>query len=60
VLADLPDDERVVYLENVARGQVADDPETLRFIQRKWDSLLGEALSERASLNLINKLRVTE
>jgi hypothetical protein len=26
---------------------------------RKWENLLGEALSERASLDLINKLKMT-
>ncbi|MEV4754928.1 helix-turn-helix transcriptional regulator [Micromonospora sp. NPDC049559] len=59
IVADIPDDEQVVYLENVARGQVVDDPELVRLIRRKWDSLLGEALSERASLELIKSLKVT-
>ncbi|WP_091191686.1 helix-turn-helix domain-containing protein [Micromonospora narathiwatensis] len=59
ILADLPGDEQVLYLETAARGQVVDDPDALRLIRRKWDSLLGEALSERASLDLITKLKVT-
>ncbi|MET8525346.1 Scr1 family TA system antitoxin-like transcriptional regulator [Micromonospora sp. NPDC005172] len=59
VFADLPDGDRVLYLENAARGHVVDDPETLRLIDRKWDSLLGEALSTGASLDLIRKLKVT-
>ncbi|MEU8259765.1 helix-turn-helix transcriptional regulator [Micromonospora sp. NPDC048999] len=59
VLAELPDGERVLYLENAARGHVVDDPETVGLIERKWDSLLGEALSTGASLDLIRKLRVT-
>ncbi|MEU2610789.1 helix-turn-helix transcriptional regulator [Micromonospora sp. NPDC007271] len=59
VLAELPDGERVLYLENAARGHVVDDPETIGLIERKWDSLLGEALSTGASLDLIRKLKVT-
>ncbi|WP_326561023.1 Scr1 family TA system antitoxin-like transcriptional regulator [Micromonospora sp. NBC_01796] len=51
---------RVTYLENVARGQVVDDPDLTRLIKRKWDSLLGAALSEQASLELITKLKVTQ
>ncbi|MGW4499290.1 helix-turn-helix domain-containing protein [Micromonospora sp. NPDC004336] len=59
VLAELADGERAVYLENAARGHVVNDPETVGLIDRKWDSLLGEALSTTASLDLIRKLKVT-
>ncbi|WP_329107249.1 helix-turn-helix transcriptional regulator [Micromonospora sp. NBC_01699] len=59
MLADLPDHDHVVYLENVARGQVVDDPDLISLVKRKWDSLLGAALSEQASLELITKLKVT-
>ncbi|OKI57961.1 helix-turn-helix domain-containing protein [Micromonospora sp. CB01531] len=59
VLAELPDADQVLYLENAARGHVVDDPETIGLIERKWDSLLGEALSTGASLDLIRKLKVT-
>ncbi|WP_319958659.1 helix-turn-helix domain-containing protein [Micromonospora yasonensis] len=59
VLADLPDAERVLYLENAVRGHVVDDPETIGLIERKWDSLLGEALSTSASVDFIRKLKVT-
>ncbi|WP_319459216.1 helix-turn-helix transcriptional regulator [Micromonospora sp. RTP1Z1] len=59
LLAELPDGERVTYVEDVARGHVIDDPEVVRLIDRKWDSLLGEALSTSASLDLIRKLKVT-
>ncbi|MGW4467969.1 helix-turn-helix domain-containing protein [Micromonospora sp. NPDC004704] len=59
MLAELPDHDQVVYLENVARGQVVDDPDLTRLINRKWDSILGAALSEQASLELITKLKVT-
>lgn len=59
VLAELPDGERALYLENAARGHVMDDPEMVRLVDTKWDSLLGEALSTSASLDLIRKLKVT-
>ncbi|MFI7077624.1 helix-turn-helix domain-containing protein [Micromonospora sp. NPDC049903] len=59
VLAELSDGEQAIYLENAARGHVVNDPETVRLIDRKWDSLLGEALSTSASLDLIRKLKVT-
>jgi hypothetical protein len=55
----LPDADQVLYLENAARGHVIDDPETIGLLERKWDSLLGEALSTGASLDLIRKLKVT-
>ena len=46
--------------EDVARGHVIDDPDdTSDLIGRKWDSLLGEAFSTSASMDLIRKLKVT-
>ncbi|MGW0504847.1 Scr1 family TA system antitoxin-like transcriptional regulator [Micromonospora sp. NPDC003241] len=59
VLVELPDREQAIYLENAARGHVINGPETVRLMDRKWDSLLGEALSTRTSLDLIRKLKVT-
>ncbi|QGN46249.1 helix-turn-helix domain-containing protein [Micromonospora sp. WMMD558] len=59
VLAELPDGDRALYLENAARGHVMDDPALIGLVDRKWDSLLGEALSTSASLDLIRKLKVT-
>ncbi|MGW5560705.1 helix-turn-helix domain-containing protein [Micromonospora sp. NPDC003944] len=59
LLAELPDGERVTYVEDVARGHVIDDPDVVRLIGSKWDSLLGEALSTGASMDLIRKLKVT-
>ena len=59
VLVELSDGEQAIYLENAARGHVINDPEMVRLIGRKWDSLLGEALSTSTSLDLIRKLKVT-
>ncbi|MFD2766374.1 helix-turn-helix domain-containing protein [Micromonospora eburnea] len=59
VLAQLRGNERLLCLDNAARGQIADYPEWIGLVQRKWEHLLGEALSESASIDLINKLKVT-
>ncbi|MGB2567836.1 Scr1 family TA system antitoxin-like transcriptional regulator [Micromonospora citrea] len=59
VLAELSDGDRVLYLENAARGHVVEDPEMVNLIDRKWDGLLGEALSTGASVDLVRKLKVT-
>ncbi|MFV2128040.1 hypothetical protein ACFHWS_26465, partial [Micromonospora sp. LOL_013] len=42
-----------------AKGQVADDEETIQFLIRKWDRLLGDAASTSASLRIIEKYRLT-
>jgi hypothetical protein len=59
VLAQLRGNDRLLCLDNAARGQIADYPEWIGLVQRKWEHLLGEALSESASVDLINKLKVT-
>ncbi|MGC5018926.1 Scr1 family TA system antitoxin-like transcriptional regulator [Micromonospora sp. DT47] len=59
MIAELPGKERLLCLDNAARGQIADYPEWIGLVQRKWEYLLAEALSERASLDLIKKLKVT-
>ncbi|MEO3776786.1 helix-turn-helix transcriptional regulator [Micromonospora sp. B11E3] len=59
VLAELPEGDRLLCLDNGARGQIADYPEWIALVQRKWELLLGEALSQSASIDLINKLKVT-
>ncbi|MFG1949559.1 Scr1 family TA system antitoxin-like transcriptional regulator [Micromonospora sp. NPDC048830] len=59
VIAEMPGNEGMLCLDNAARGQIVDYPEWIGMMLRKWESLLGEALSQRASLDLINKLKVT-
>ncbi|WP_431935197.1 helix-turn-helix domain-containing protein [Micromonospora sp. RP3T] len=58
-IAELLGGEHMLCLDNPARGQIADHPEWIRLMLRKWEILLGEALPERASLDLIHKLKVT-
>lgn len=59
VLAELPGNDRLLCLDNGARGQIADYPEWITLVQRKWEHLLAEALGEGATIDLINKLKVT-
>ncbi|WP_130330030.1 helix-turn-helix domain-containing protein [Micromonospora kangleipakensis] len=59
VIAELPGNDHLLCLDNAARGQIADYPEWIGLVQRKWEHLLGEALSARATLELVNKLKVT-
>ncbi len=59
VLARLPGNDRLISLDNAVRGQIADYPEWLGMAQWKWEHLLGEALSQSASIDVINKLKVT-
>ncbi|MFY1697956.1 MULTISPECIES: helix-turn-helix domain-containing protein [unclassified Solwaraspora] len=58
-IAQLSDVDPMLYLENNARGQVADDEETIDLLNRKWDCLLGDAASTSASLRIIAKYRLT-
>ncbi|RGC70459.1 hypothetical protein C5N14_03165 [Micromonospora sp. MW-13] len=55
VLATLPDGDEVAYVDGVF-GQVMDRPGAIDTLRSMWDTLLGEALSEGASLELIGKL----
>ncbi|MGY0003492.1 helix-turn-helix domain-containing protein [Micromonospora sp. I033] len=58
-VAQLPGNDRLLCLDNAARGQIADYPEWISWVQRKWERLLAEALGASASIEMINKLRVT-
>jgi hypothetical protein len=59
VLAEVPDHDRMLCLDNAARGQIADYPEWISWVQRKWERLLAEAHGTAASIELIRKLTVT-
>ncbi|MFY1654447.1 helix-turn-helix domain-containing protein [Solwaraspora sp. WMMB762] len=59
IMAALPDVDPAAYLEDVAKGHVADDEETVTLLNRKWDCLLGDAASTSASLRIIAKYRLT-
>ncbi|MGI5211676.1 helix-turn-helix domain-containing protein [Plantactinospora sp. CA-290183] len=55
VLATMRDGDEVAHIDGVF-GQVMDRPDAVGTVERMWDVLLGEALAERASLELIEKL----
>lgn len=56
VLASLPDGTELAHLDATLHGQVIDDVDSIALMGAKWDALLGDALPERASLELIEKL----
>jgi transcriptional regulator with XRE-family HTH domain len=49
-------DAEIVYLETVVQGQITDRPEVVTACAAKFDSLLAEALSPKASLELITEV----
>ncbi|MFF3075212.1 helix-turn-helix domain-containing protein [Kitasatospora sp. NPDC057904] len=53
VLLELPGEEHWVYSENLDRGYLSSDPETLAKHHRRYDQLRSECLSESESLRLI-------
>jgi hypothetical protein len=53
VVATLPDETDVVYLDNQLRGQVVDRVEDVRALRRAWESVRSEALPHRQSTELI-------
>jgi DNA-binding XRE family transcriptional regulator len=52
-IAEMGDSPAIVYLENAADGQTAEDPETVEAIAVTFDALRTEALTGGASLTLI-------
>lgn len=54
VLATLSGGDDVAYVDGVF-GQVMDRPDAVAILNRMWDVLLGDALPERASRELIEK-----
>jgi transcriptional regulator with XRE-family HTH domain len=49
-------DGEIVYLDTATQGQITDRPEVVNACVLKFDSLLAEALSPRASLELITEV----
>ena len=59
VLARLPTGREVAYLDNQLRGQVVTDRSTLLAWERRWESVAGEALPARRSIELIREVATT-
>ncbi|MGX4656037.1 Scr1 family TA system antitoxin-like transcriptional regulator [Micromonospora sp. SCSIO 07396] len=56
ILARTPEGLDVAHLDNQLRAQVTDRPEDVDTLQRKWETVRGEALPRRASRDFIQEL----
>ncbi|MEH0935060.1 helix-turn-helix domain-containing protein [Micromonospora psammae] len=56
ILARTPDGGEVAHLDTPLRAHVTDHPDDIVSLQRRWESLRGEALPRRASRELIRGL----
>ncbi|GAB3945410.1 hypothetical protein GCM10027614_37130 [Micromonospora vulcania] len=59
VLARLPDAGEVAYLDNQLRGQIVTDQADVASLGRRWESVAGEALPCRRSVELIQEAAET-
>ncbi|MER5700883.1 helix-turn-helix transcriptional regulator [Micromonospora sp. NPDC002296] len=59
VLARLPDGTELAYIDNQLRGQVVSDPVDVASLGRRWESVTGEALPCRRSIELIREVATT-
>lgn len=59
VLGRLPDGTELAYLDNQLRGQVVTDPVDIASLGRRWESVTGEALPQRRSIELIREVATT-
>lgn len=59
ILAWLHDGTEVGYLDNQLRGQIVSDRSDLVSLGRRWESITGEALSTRQSIELIKEVAKT-
>ncbi|SCL33704.1 Helix-turn-helix domain-containing protein [Micromonospora pallida] len=56
ILAKMPDGGEVLHLDTPLRAQITDRPEDVDSLQRRWESLRGEALPRRASRELVQEV----
>lgn len=56
VIADFEDAPSVVYLDTTVRGQVVEQGEDIDAVRVTWDTLMAEALSRKASLDLAEEV----
>jgi transcriptional regulator with XRE-family HTH domain len=55
VLASLPDAPDIAYLDCQLRGLVIESAADVDAVRRTWEGLLGEALPQRLSINLVKE-----
>ncbi|MFI9643076.1 Scr1 family TA system antitoxin-like transcriptional regulator [Micromonospora sp. NPDC051925] len=56
ILVRVPDGGEVAHLDSALRAHITDRPDDVDSLQRRWESLRGEALPRRASRDLIREL----
>ncbi|WP_431934750.1 helix-turn-helix domain-containing protein [Micromonospora sp. RP3T] len=59
VLATLPTGEDVVYLDDQLKGQVIDNTDDVLAVRSSWESIEGEALPPRQSMELLAEVAET-
>ncbi|MFY1687712.1 Scr1 family TA system antitoxin-like transcriptional regulator [Plantactinospora sp. WMMB782] len=59
VLARLDNGTELAYLDNQLRGQILTDRSDIASLGQRWDSLTGEALPRRPSIDLIREVAKT-
>jgi transcriptional regulator with XRE-family HTH domain len=59
VIADFEDAPSVVYLDTTVRGQVVEQGDDIDAVRITWDTLMAEALSRKASLDLAEEVAKT-
>ncbi|MER7458234.1 helix-turn-helix transcriptional regulator [Micromonospora sp. NPDC126480] len=59
VLARMPDGEEVAYLDNQLRGQMVTERADIASLGARWESVTGEALPRRRSVELIREVATT-
>ncbi|MFI6227597.1 helix-turn-helix transcriptional regulator [Micromonospora echinospora] len=56
VLASLEGGDEYAYLDSQLQGRVVDEPSSLIWVQQAWESIRGEALPHRQSVELIERV----
>jgi transcriptional regulator with XRE-family HTH domain len=56
VLATLEGGDEYAYLDNQLQGQVVDEPSSLIWVRQAWESIRGEALPHKQSIELIREV----
>jgi transcriptional regulator with XRE-family HTH domain len=59
VLARLEDGTELAYLDNQLRGQILSDRSDIASLGKRWESITGEALPRRPSIELIREVAKT-
>jgi DNA-binding XRE family transcriptional regulator len=59
VIADFEDAPSVVYLDTAVRGQIVEGRDDIDAVRVTWDTLMSEALSRSASLDLVEEVGKT-